>query len=75
MDKATKEPFPAERKIAPMIQQAGMMDHGVSVIPCIGIADGRVGDAIQIAPPYNVKKEEIEEIVAKVSASVKQVIG
>ncbi|BCS19497.1 uncharacterized protein APUU_12325S [Aspergillus puulaauensis] len=75
-DKTTKEPFPVEAGIAQKVHLTGLQkEHSVSVIPGVGVADGRNGDIIQIAPAYNGTKADIEEIVRRVEGVVKAVFG
>jgi adenosylmethionine-8-amino-7-oxononanoate aminotransferase len=74
-DKVTKAPFPAERKIAPSVHAVALQDHCLSLIPSTGMADGRDGDIVQIAPPYNVTHEELDLIVERTAAAIEQVLG
>ncbi|CBF71764.1 hypothetical protein AN6930.2 [Aspergillus nidulans FGSC A4] len=75
-DKETKEPFPAEAGIAQKVHLTGLQkEHSISVIPGAGVADGRNGDIIQIAPAYNVSKEDIELIVERVEGVVHAAFG
>ncbi|KAL4954394.1 pyridoxal phosphate-dependent transferase [Aspergillus filifer] len=75
-NKETKEPFPVSEGIAQKVHLTGLQkEHGISVIPGVGVADGKSGDIIQIAPAYNVSKEEIEVIVDKVVGVVTTVFG
>ncbi|KAL4965457.1 pyridoxal phosphate-dependent transferase [Aspergillus stella-maris] len=75
-NKETKEPFPVSEGIAQKVHLTGLQkEHGISVIPGLGVADGKNGDIIQIAPAYNVSREEIEWIVEKVVGVVCAVFG
>ncbi|KAL4939997.1 hypothetical protein BDV06DRAFT_197609 [Aspergillus oleicola] len=75
-DKATKEPFPMSEGIAQKIHLTGLQkEHGISVIPGVGVADGKNGDIVQIAPTYNVSREDIEIIVEKVAGVITVVFG
>ena len=65
-----------EAGIAQKVHLTGLQkEHSVSVIPGVGVADGRNGDIIQIAPAYNVSRADIEEIVRRVEGVVKAVFG
>lgn len=65
-----------EAGIAQKVHLTGLQkEHSVSVIPGVGVADGRNGDIIQIAPAYNVSRADIEEIVKRVEGVVKAVFG
>ncbi|KAL4795805.1 pyridoxal phosphate-dependent transferase [Aspergillus venezuelensis] len=75
-NKEIKESFPVSEGIAQKVHLTGLKkEHGISVIPGVGVADGENGDIIQIAPAYNVSKEEIELIVEKVVGVVTAVFG
>jgi adenosylmethionine-8-amino-7-oxononanoate aminotransferase len=39
------------------------------------MADGKAGDIVQLAPPYNVTREEVDLIVERTAAAVEQVLG
>ncbi|KAL4899306.1 hypothetical protein BDW74DRAFT_189419 [Aspergillus multicolor] len=75
-DKDTKQPFPAEEGIAQKVHLLGLQkEFSISIIPGAGVADGRNGDSIQIAPAYNVTKEDVELIVERVEAVVNAAFG
>ncbi|KAL3462004.1 pyridoxal phosphate-dependent transferase [Aspergillus heterothallicus] len=75
-DKATKEPFPAAEGIAQKVHRTGLeKEHCISVIPGAGVADGVNGDIVQIAPAYNISKEDIELIVDRVESVINAVFG
>ncbi|AQZ11682.1 hypothetical protein BZL39_C06100 [Zygosaccharomyces parabailii] len=61
-DKAKKIPFPANEFVGLKIQEA-IWEEGVAVYPGHGTVDGILGDHILIAPPFNVTKSEIDDIV------------
>jgi adenosylmethionine-8-amino-7-oxononanoate aminotransferase len=60
-DRATQEPFAAERRLSAAIAQAAMA-RGLICYPCNGNVDGRRGDTIILAPPYNASDGELEAI-------------
>ncbi|KAL4783720.1 pyridoxal phosphate-dependent transferase [Aspergillus varians] len=73
-DKTTKEPFPVKEGVAQKVHLTGLQkEHGVSVIPGVGVADGKNGDIVQIAPAYNVSRAEIEWIVERMEGVVNTV--
>ena len=39
------------------------------------MANGRDGDIVQLAPPYNVTRQEIDMIVERTAAAIEQVLG
>ena len=51
-DRATKEPFPADRPLFLKIRQRSL-EHGLICYPSGGNVDGVRGDTVIIAPPYN----------------------
>jgi putrescine aminotransferase len=74
-DRATKENFPADRKVAPRIQ-AEMMKRGVvtRVRPVAG-AHPAPGDTIYFAPPLVVTPAEVDRVVSVAREAVKAVVG
>jgi hypothetical protein len=72
-DRATKTPFPAERKLFMKIRQKAF-DNGLICYPVGGNADGISGDVVILAPPYNVTDAELTEIVDKTALSIRQVL-
>lgn len=39
------------------------------------MANGKDGDIVQLAPPYNVTRQEIDLIVERTAAAIEQVLG
>lgn len=75
-DKESKTPFPVGEKIAAKVHQTGLRpDYCISLIPGNGIADGTDGDAVQIAPAYNITREEVELVVDRVEKVIAAVFG
>lgn len=69
-NKETKEPFPAEEKIAQKIVEEAF-DRGVLIIPGVqGTKDSVNGDHIQITPPYIITEEEIDIVVNNLRDSI-----
>ncbi len=68
-DKKTKAPFDPASSIHKKIQKAAM-DKGLLCYGMGGTIDGRRGDHILIAPPYNLNEEQQQELVEKFSAAV-----
>lgn len=44
--------------------------YDISLYPCTGVADGKSGDVVIIAPAYIVTKEDIETIVDRTTKLV-----
>jgi adenosylmethionine-8-amino-7-oxononanoate aminotransferase len=68
-DRLTRLPFSAERALSFDIGARAFAD-GLICYPCSGNVDGKSGDTIIIAPPYNASDAELEEIVTKLSKAV-----
>ncbi len=62
-DSKTREPFPADARMAARIQQDAF-DAGVMIYPMQGCADGTRGDHILIAPPFTISPAMIQMLVA-----------
>ena len=49
-----------------MVYEEGVaLDPGVMLYPGRGSVDGKIGDHVLIAPPYNVTQKQIELIVER----------
>lgn len=70
-DKATKQPFPPERKFASRVAQAAAA-RGVLVYPMQGCVDGYAGDHLLIAPPAVITAEEIRWAVGRLSEAIEE---
>ena len=68
-DRASKQPFPAERGASIDVARRAFED-GLIVYPCSGNVGGTAGDTIIIAPPYNATDGELLELVEKFSKAV-----
>ena len=68
-DKESKEPLDPSDKTHNAIQLAAMK-NGLLCYGMGGTIDGRRGDHILIAPPYNLTKSEQQELIDKFSAAV-----
>ncbi|KAL9624633.1 MAG: hypothetical protein Q9160_001298 [Pyrenula sp. 1 TL-2023] len=65
-EKASRQPFPTEDKIAMSIRQVGLQyRHSISLQPGGGSLKSFQGDHIILAPAYNVTRKDIELIVSK----------
>ncbi|MFO1034593.1 MAG: aspartate aminotransferase family protein [Hyphomicrobiales bacterium] len=70
----TKTPFPGERKLFMKIRQQAL-HNGLICYPVGGNVDGVNGDVVILAPPYNASDSELEEIVEKMSKSLREVLA
>jgi adenosylmethionine-8-amino-7-oxononanoate aminotransferase len=73
-DRTRKEPFPRERGLS-LDVAARCFDDGLIVYPCAGNVDGRNGDTIIVAPPYNASDAELEELVHKLTAGIRSALA
>jgi adenosylmethionine-8-amino-7-oxononanoate aminotransferase len=73
-DRATKETFDPKHKLNQEINRE-MMARGLILYPMGGTIDGKHGDHIILAPPYNLKDELLDEIVDKLGQSVDAAIA
>lgn len=70
----SKEPFDPETKVHKKVQTAAM-ENGLLCYAMGGTIDGRRGDHILIAPPYNIEASHEQELVDKFVAAVTQGLG
>ncbi len=62
-DRASKEPFAPENRLARRLADAAF-ERGLILYPGQGTADGIRGDHIMIAPPFIITEGQIDEVVA-----------
>ncbi len=72
-DRATKAPFDAALAMHQRMK-TDAFDRGLLIYPSGGTADGRSGDHILLAPPYNVTDVELEEIVDLLAETINAVL-
>jgi hypothetical protein len=73
VDRATKAPFGAALQLHERAK-AEAFARGLLIYPGGGTADGRSGDHILLAPPYNVSNDELEMIVDTLSDTLDAVL-
>jgi adenosylmethionine-8-amino-7-oxononanoate aminotransferase len=73
-DRSTKEPFPASARIASRLKETAL-EHGLICYPMAGLIDGISGDHVMVAPPFNIHREHVHEMVEKLGNSVDAVIN
>jgi adenosylmethionine-8-amino-7-oxononanoate aminotransferase len=73
-DQKTREPFEFEESgyIANLIAQKAF-EKGLIIYPGTGTVNGHLGDHILIAPPFIIKKEEIDQMISLLNQSIKEV--
>ncbi len=70
-DRETKEAFPPEIGLTMQVR-ARTMDKGVLIFPGGSCIHGVAGDQIFLTPPLTISREEIDEIVTALDASLSQ---
>ena len=73
MDRSTKAPFDPALALHQRAK-ADAFDRGLLIYPGGGTVDGRRGDHILLAPPYNVTDEELESIVDLLGETIDAVL-
>jgi adenosylmethionine-8-amino-7-oxononanoate aminotransferase len=68
-DRATKQPFPADRRVNLEVGRRAF-ENGLICYPCAGNVGGGLGDTVIIAPPYNATDNELAELVEKLTLAV-----
>jgi adenosylmethionine-8-amino-7-oxononanoate aminotransferase len=68
-DRASKTPFPPARALSFDVGKRAFED-GLICYPCAGNVDGINGDTIILAPPYNARDSELEEIIVKLTNAI-----
>ena len=72
-NRATREPFPAERALSHAVG-AQALEDGLICYPCAGNVGGVMGDTIIVAPPYNAREAELSELVEKMAGAVRRTL-
>ena len=73
-DRATREPFPAQRALSHAVG-ARALEDGLICYPCSGNVGGVMGDTIIVAPPYNAREAELSELIEKLAGAVKRTLA
>jgi hypothetical protein len=69
---ATKEPFPASKRVAVMVREASLR-NGIVTYPGTGMAGGGAGDIISLYPPLTAGQPELDEMAERLLATFKDV--
>lgn len=74
-NKETREPFSFEEsgKVANLIAKKAF-ENGLIIYPGGGTVDGHLGDHILVAPPFNINKDEINEMVSILDQTIEEVV-
>ena len=73
-DRNTKQPFDPSLKLHAKIKKK-TMENFLMVYPMGGTIDGVHGDHILIAPPFIIDENNVEQIVERLTKSIRQVIS
>ncbi|MCC7046565.1 MAG: aspartate aminotransferase family protein [Alphaproteobacteria bacterium] len=73
-DRASKEPFDTARKLGERINVEALA-RGLICYPMSGTIDGKRGDHVSLAPPFNATAAHIEEAVDRLGQAVDAAIG
>jgi hypothetical protein len=73
-DRKNKTPFDPALKLYMRIRQQAL-ENGLICYPVGGNFDGRAGDCVIVAPPYNATANELDEIIDKTVKSIRQVLN
>jgi len=73
-DRATKQPFDPERKLAADIKKRAM-GLGLACYPMGGTIDGKHGDHVLLAPPFIIGDDELDMLVERLRQAVDGATG
>ena len=73
-DRATKEPYPAEKKFAARVHECALK-RGLMLYPMQGCVDGRQGDHAMVAPPAVITAEEIRWAVERIDEAISAAVA
>ncbi|MDQ0041076.1 aspartate aminotransferase family protein [Variovorax boronicumulans] len=68
-DRASKTPFDPSLKVNALIKKDAM-SRGLLCYPFGGTVDGRQGDHVLLAPPFIATRQDLQEIAARLAASI-----
>jgi len=73
-DRDTKAPLDPSRGVAGKLKKAAFAE-GLICYPMSGTIDGANGDHILLAPPFILSDDQVGELVDKLDAAMKTVLG
>jgi adenosylmethionine-8-amino-7-oxononanoate aminotransferase len=71
-DRATREPFPPERRMSRVLERAAL-ERGLVVYPCTGSLNGVAGDMIMLAPPLTISRAQVNDCLAILDGALQAV--
>jgi adenosylmethionine-8-amino-7-oxononanoate aminotransferase len=72
-DRSSKRPFSSACKLHQRIKERAM-ENGLICYPSGGTADGKDGDHVLLAPPFNVTQQTLEEMVDRLAQALEQAL-
>lgn len=72
-DAQTRTPFPSQLMAHALIGRLAF-ERGLIIYPCAGNVDGRSGDTLVVAPPYNATEDELAYLVDTLSAALREAL-
>jgi adenosylmethionine-8-amino-7-oxononanoate aminotransferase len=73
-DRATREPFDPSLRLHARIKRTAF-EAGLMCYPMGGTLDGRRGDHLLLAPPFNIESAQVDEIVTGLSRAIDAAIS
>jgi adenosylmethionine-8-amino-7-oxononanoate aminotransferase len=70
-DRGTKDPFPAQLKLASLFEKVAL-NNGLITYPCTGSIDGVAGDMVLLAPPLIITPGQVTEMLEKIDLSISE---
>lgn len=71
-DRSTKAPFDTGAAVAERVTDAALA-RDLTVYTCTSVVDGAVGDAVLLGPPLNTSEDELDEMVTRLVAAIRDV--
>ncbi len=68
-DPATKRPFPPKLKVSQVLGRE-TLERGLVIYPLMGTVDGVEGDHVLFTPPLTISREQVDELIAILDASL-----
>jgi adenosylmethionine-8-amino-7-oxononanoate aminotransferase len=73
-DRTSRAPFDRSDRITERVLAAAFA-RGLTVYPCTSAVDGRVGDAVLLGPPLSVTGPDLDEMLDRLVAAIRDVLG
>jgi len=73
-DRATKEPFDPQHRLAATVKKAAM-DAGLLCYPMGGTIDGQRGDHVLLAPPFIINDDELDLVIERLRTALDKALA